>query len=232
MTKEFGGVAGASKLWFVIPVVLGLPLVHARTLQNILLGSDPPWFRRKKKWVLLALAMAVLVAADQGASVYAASLHGKIVELLTPGVFEPWVLRSLRQEWMTITASQILLLGMALMFTSCPDSSLVDGVNSGVHASPSDSGPGGRPSYKAKSSLPSEIPHSRVVNVSSFYRTPPLGPQDQPDYLNAAVALAMPSDFAEPPPTPPKRQVTWRALSRAKAAWLRRSSMPMSPSTC
>jgi len=34
-----------------------------------------------------------------------------------------------------------------------------------------------------------DIPHSRVVNVSSFYRTPPLGPQDQPDYLNAAVAL-------------------------------------------
>ncbi|MHB0279673.1 2-amino-4-hydroxy-6-hydroxymethyldihydropteridine diphosphokinase, partial [Klebsiella pneumoniae] len=31
-----------------------------------------------------------------------------------------------------------------------------------------------------------EIPHSRVVAVSSFYRTPPLGPQDQPDYLNAA----------------------------------------------
>ena len=34
-----------------------------------------------------------------------------------------------------------------------------------------------------------EIPHSCVVAVSSFYRTPPLGPQDQPDYLNAAVAL-------------------------------------------
>jgi 2-amino-4-hydroxy-6-hydroxymethyldihydropteridine diphosphokinase len=34
-----------------------------------------------------------------------------------------------------------------------------------------------------------EIPHSRIVAVSSFYRTPPLGPQDQPDYLNAAVAL-------------------------------------------
>lgn len=34
-----------------------------------------------------------------------------------------------------------------------------------------------------------EIPKSRVVAVSSFYRTPPLGPQDQPDYLNAAVAL-------------------------------------------
>ncbi|MFL4365787.1 2-amino-4-hydroxy-6-hydroxymethyldihydropteridine diphosphokinase [Enterobacter asburiae] len=34
-----------------------------------------------------------------------------------------------------------------------------------------------------------KIPQSRVVAVSSFYRTPPLGPQDQPDYLNAAVVL-------------------------------------------
>ena len=34
-----------------------------------------------------------------------------------------------------------------------------------------------------------EITQSRIVAVSSFYRTPPLGPQDQPDYLNAAVAL-------------------------------------------
>jgi len=33
------------------------------------------------------------------------------------------------------------------------------------------------------------IPDSRIVAVSGFYRTPPLGPQDQPDYLNAAVAL-------------------------------------------
>ncbi|WP_279050021.1 2-amino-4-hydroxy-6-hydroxymethyldihydropteridine diphosphokinase [Cedecea davisae] len=33
------------------------------------------------------------------------------------------------------------------------------------------------------------ITHSRVVATSSFYRTPPLGPQDQPDYLNAAVVL-------------------------------------------
>ena len=31
-----------------------------------------------------------------------------------------------------------------------------------------------------------EIPQSRIVAVSSFYRTPPL---DQPDYLNAAVVL-------------------------------------------
>ena len=42
-----------------------------------------------------------------------------------------------------------------------------------------------------------DIPHSRVVAVSSFYRTPPLGPQDQPDYLNAAVAL----ETALPPET-------------------------------
>ena len=34
-----------------------------------------------------------------------------------------------------------------------------------------------------------EIPQSEIVAVSSFYRTPPLGPQDQPDYLNAAVVL-------------------------------------------
>ncbi|HFU2859598.1 TPA: 2-amino-4-hydroxy-6-hydroxymethyldihydropteridine diphosphokinase [Enterobacter cloacae] len=34
-----------------------------------------------------------------------------------------------------------------------------------------------------------EIPQSRIVAISSFYRTSPLGPQDQPDYLNAAVVL-------------------------------------------
>ena len=34
-----------------------------------------------------------------------------------------------------------------------------------------------------------EIPHSQIVARSAFYHTPPLGPQDQPDYLNAAVAL-------------------------------------------
>jgi 2-amino-4-hydroxy-6-hydroxymethyldihydropteridine diphosphokinase len=34
-----------------------------------------------------------------------------------------------------------------------------------------------------------EMPQSRIIAVSSFYRTPPLGPQDQPDYLNAAVVL-------------------------------------------
>jgi len=34
-----------------------------------------------------------------------------------------------------------------------------------------------------------EIPQSRIVAGASFYRTPPLGPQDQPDYLNAAVVL-------------------------------------------
>lgn len=40
-----------------------------------------------------------------------------------------------------------------------------------------------------------DIPRSRTVAVSAFYRTPPLGPQDQPDYLNAALAL---ETFLEP----------------------------------
>lgn len=34
-----------------------------------------------------------------------------------------------------------------------------------------------------------DIPQSRLVAVSAFYRTPPLGPQDQPDYLNATAVL-------------------------------------------
>lgn len=33
------------------------------------------------------------------------------------------------------------------------------------------------------------IPNSRVAAISSMYRTKPLGPQDQPDYLNLAVLL-------------------------------------------
>lgn len=33
------------------------------------------------------------------------------------------------------------------------------------------------------------IEQTQRVAVSSFYRTPPYGPPDQPDYLNAAVAL-------------------------------------------
>ncbi|MDU6078627.1 MAG: 2-amino-4-hydroxy-6-hydroxymethyldihydropteridine diphosphokinase [Pantoea sp.] len=33
------------------------------------------------------------------------------------------------------------------------------------------------------------LPETARVATSSFYRTPPYGPPDQPDYLNAAVAL-------------------------------------------
>lgn len=33
------------------------------------------------------------------------------------------------------------------------------------------------------------IPHTQFVQCSRFYRTKPLGPQDQPDYLNAVVEL-------------------------------------------
>lgn len=34
-----------------------------------------------------------------------------------------------------------------------------------------------------------QLPETTLVACSPFYRTSPLGPQDQPDYLNAAVAL-------------------------------------------
>lgn len=33
------------------------------------------------------------------------------------------------------------------------------------------------------------LPDTRLVACSSFYRSRPLGPQDQPDYLNAVAAL-------------------------------------------
>lgn len=35
----------------------------------------------------------------------------------------------------------------------------------------------------------SALPASTLVDISSFYRTPPYGPQDQPDFLNAVVVL-------------------------------------------
>ena len=34
------------------------------------------------------------------------------------------------------------------------------------------------------------LPRTRVVAVSAIYRTAPVGPQDQPDYLNAVAALS------------------------------------------
>jgi 2-amino-4-hydroxy-6-hydroxymethyldihydropteridine diphosphokinase len=34
------------------------------------------------------------------------------------------------------------------------------------------------------------VPATTVVKTSSFYRSKPLGPQDQPDYINAVVELA------------------------------------------
>ncbi|KOC88452.1 2-amino-4-hydroxy-6-hydroxymethyldihydropteridine diphosphokinase [Winslowiella iniecta] len=33
------------------------------------------------------------------------------------------------------------------------------------------------------------IPDSQLIAISSLYRTPPYGPADQPDYLNAVIAL-------------------------------------------
>ncbi|MFU9137334.1 2-amino-4-hydroxy-6-hydroxymethyldihydropteridine diphosphokinase [Erwinia tasmaniensis] len=34
-----------------------------------------------------------------------------------------------------------------------------------------------------------KLPSTQRIATSSFYRTPPYGPPDQPDFLNAAVAL-------------------------------------------
>lgn len=33
------------------------------------------------------------------------------------------------------------------------------------------------------------LPHTRLVKCSALYRSPPLGPPDQPDYVNAVVGL-------------------------------------------
>jgi len=41
------------------------------------------------------------------------------------------------------------------------------------------------------------IPDSQLIATSSLYRTPPYGPADQPDYLNAVIAL----DTTLPPET-------------------------------
>lgn len=34
-----------------------------------------------------------------------------------------------------------------------------------------------------------QVPHSRLVAVSSLYGSKPMGPQDQPDYVNAVAAI-------------------------------------------
>ncbi len=34
------------------------------------------------------------------------------------------------------------------------------------------------------------LPHTRVLRVSKCYANPPMGPQDQPDYVNAVVLLS------------------------------------------
>ncbi len=47
------------------------------------------------------------------------------------------------------------------------------------------------PEAQARSALRAleSLPESRLVAASSLYRNPPLGPQDQPDYINAVALL-------------------------------------------
>ncbi len=35
----------------------------------------------------------------------------------------------------------------------------------------------------------SALPYIQVINISQFYQTTPVGPQDQPDFVNAVVAI-------------------------------------------
>jgi 2-amino-4-hydroxy-6-hydroxymethyldihydropteridine diphosphokinase len=34
-----------------------------------------------------------------------------------------------------------------------------------------------------------QLPQTTLIATSSFYETPPLGPKDQPDFVNAAIAI-------------------------------------------
>ena len=48
------------------------------------------------------------------------------------------------------------------------------------------------PQYQLKKAIISLgiVPSTSVVKTSSFYKSKPIGPQDQPDYINAVVELA------------------------------------------
>ncbi|MGM0553925.1 MAG: 2-amino-4-hydroxy-6-hydroxymethyldihydropteridine diphosphokinase [Pseudomonadota bacterium] len=37
--------------------------------------------------------------------------------------------------------------------------------------------------------LAADVPHTRLIARSRLYRNPPMGPQDQPDYVNAVASL-------------------------------------------
>lgn len=49
----------------------------------------------------------------------------------------------------------------------------------------------GNPINKAQKAIQAlqSLPHSKMVKVSSLYSSKPMGPADQPDYINAVAAL-------------------------------------------
>lgn len=49
----------------------------------------------------------------------------------------------------------------------------------------------GDPLQQAENAIASieQIPQTSVIKISPFYRSKPLGPQDQPDYLNAVIKI-------------------------------------------
>ena len=49
----------------------------------------------------------------------------------------------------------------------------------------------GEPLQQAENAIAAieQIPQTSVIKISPFYRSKPLGPQDQPDYLNAVIKI-------------------------------------------
>lgn len=59
-----------------------------------------------------------------------------------------------------------------------------------------------------------KLPHSRLAGCSRYYRSAPLGPQDQPDYINAVAAL---DTTLEPDPLLDALQAIEAAQGRVRA---------------
>ena len=64
------------------------------------------------------------------------------------------------------------------------------------------------------------LPAMRLLDVSSLYRTAPVGLKHQPDFINAVAALAIPSATAQPP------QQLLTALFAIEARFGRQRSVP------
>lgn len=73
------------------------------------------------------------------------------------------------------------------------------------------------PAAQVRSALAAlaELPESRLVAASGLYRNPPMGPQDQPDYVNAVAGIL---SRLEPAPLLGELQALERRLGRVRKA--------------